>query len=309
MTRAFRKRTWPPAAETLPAWSFKVRASFGEVACQAGATPNTTPVRRERPKVKANTRTSGVAVSGRSAELASRVRRALPVHHAKMIPTAPPARERTRLSAINWRTSTKRLAPTARRMAISFCLPTARASSRFATFAQAMSSRTADDPEEDEERIGELFAQVGKASAGRGEDERFGGEPAAAALRAELDGLHLHNQETVVVGFHAGLRLAQGDTGTKPADQLQPKGAPVVKPIPGGRHLGLHHGGHQDVHPGARVETVISRCGYTDDGHGVAVEQHGLIEQGGIAVEARFPKVVSQHDHGMGGGHAGRLPR
>ncbi len=167
----------------------------------------------------------------------------------------------------------------------------------------------ADDPEQDEERIGELFAQVGKAIAGRGEDQRFSSEPGAAALRAELHRLHLHDQQTVVVGFHARLRLAQADTGAKASHELQPDGAPVVEPVPGGRHLRFHHGGYQDVDTCARVEAVIPGCGHTDYGHGMAVKQHGLIEEGGIAVEARFPKVVSEHDDRMGGREPGHRQR
>ncbi len=50
--------------------------------------------------------------------------------------------ERQRLSIRSWRTILPRLAPTANRTAISLCLPEARASSRFATLAQAISSTT-----------------------------------------------------------------------------------------------------------------------------------------------------------------------
>ena len=51
----------------------------------------------------------------------------------------PPVKPRTILSTNNWFTSAQWLAPSADRTAISFCRPPALASSRFATFAQAIS--------------------------------------------------------------------------------------------------------------------------------------------------------------------------
>ena len=135
---------------------------------------------------------------------------------------APPARERTRLSAINWRTSKNRLAPTARRIAISFCLPTARARSRLATLAQAMSSKQPDNSEQDEERIVELFAQVGKTFAGRVRRSAVWWQTRCGCAPNGTSWLHLHDQETVVVRFHAGLGLVGADAGAKTADELQP---------------------------------------------------------------------------------------
>ena len=54
-------------------------------------------------------------------------------------PSTPAASASTRLSASNWRTICQRVAPSAARTAISRDRAVARASIRFATFAQAMS--------------------------------------------------------------------------------------------------------------------------------------------------------------------------
>ena len=62
------------------------------------------------------------------------------LHNAAMTPTMPPIAESTRLSISSCARSLARLAPIAVRTAISFCREAARASSRFATFADAMSS-------------------------------------------------------------------------------------------------------------------------------------------------------------------------
>ena len=65
-------------------------------------------------------------------------------HTATRRPTPPPARPRSTLSVSSWRATRPRPAPSARRMAISRCRTDDRASSRFATFAHAI-SRTATD--------------------------------------------------------------------------------------------------------------------------------------------------------------------
>ena len=61
-------------------------------------------------------------------------------HTASSSPSAPPASERITHSVSSWRTSRPRPAPSAARTAISDSRAAARASSRLATLAQAMSS-------------------------------------------------------------------------------------------------------------------------------------------------------------------------
>lgn len=70
----------------------------------------------------------------------------LTMETASRIPATPPAAESSRLSVINWRTMRARLDPMARRMAISFCRAAARAVSKLARFAQAMSKTSAVTP-------------------------------------------------------------------------------------------------------------------------------------------------------------------
>ena len=61
-------------------------------------------------------------------------------HHASSNPSTAPRNDMTTASVTSWRMRRPRLAPSARRMPISFCRPDARASSMLATFAQAISS-------------------------------------------------------------------------------------------------------------------------------------------------------------------------
>ena len=63
--------------------------------------------------------------------------------HGADDPTPPPTSESARLPTSSWRSSRLRLAPIAVRTAISRCLAAARARSRFAMFAQAISSTNA----------------------------------------------------------------------------------------------------------------------------------------------------------------------
>ena len=47
---------------------------------------------------------------------------------------------------------------------------------------------------------------------------------------------------------------------------------------------------------------MIAGGGDTDDRHGMAVEQHRLIEDAGVAVEAGLPVVVSENYYRVGPG-------
>jgi hypothetical protein len=118
-------------------------ASIGSVrvANHAGAAPNSTPVINARPTAKASTNGEGVTSIGSivaPANARESNNRAAPI--ATPSPTtAPPTASRT-LSISASRTICERDAPRARRTAIWPRRVTARASSRLATFAHAMSS-------------------------------------------------------------------------------------------------------------------------------------------------------------------------
>ena len=72
----------------------------------------------------------GIATRSRTAD----------AHAASSRPAIPPISASTRLSVSSWRTSRPRVAPSDNRMPISFRRAADLASSRLATFAQAMSS-------------------------------------------------------------------------------------------------------------------------------------------------------------------------
>ena len=123
---------------------------------------------------------------------------------------APPARERTRLSAINWRISTH-AAGAHGEADRDLLLPADGAREQQVGHVGAGDQQQQpDDAEQDEQRIGELVAQIGNALAGGHEDQRLGGERrcGCAPERNFMD-LHLHDEQAVIVGFQAGLRLAR----------------------------------------------------------------------------------------------------
>ena len=107
---------------------------------QAGAVPKSSPVTIVSPSANHRTvpsiRTAGIgSVPGGNMWLIVRTAQA-----AIKNPPRPPVIETTKLSTNNWRSSRLRRAPMAVRTASSVCLAAARASSRFAMLAQAISS-------------------------------------------------------------------------------------------------------------------------------------------------------------------------
>ena len=101
--------------------------------------PKTMPVRNEMPSVNSRTRGSISICLVRDVNRAMNVVSIDRVDEAKMMPTTPPASERTTLSVSSWRTSCPRPAPSAARTASSRSRRSSRASDRLATFEQAMS--------------------------------------------------------------------------------------------------------------------------------------------------------------------------
>ena len=105
-----------------------------------GTNPNRIPVSTDIPSVNARTRASKCRSRKTSLEVVdTSFTSSTDAHRANMRPNAPPARARSTLSARSCCTIRKRLAPSAKRTAISRCLADPRASRRFATFAHAMS--------------------------------------------------------------------------------------------------------------------------------------------------------------------------
>ena len=137
-TSRLRRRRCPVEEPRLP--SFKVSCRSVTETWSAGASPNTTPVTSESPRVKASTQPSTPMFSMRGRPPGTAASTARVPSQAMASPAMPPARDSTTLSVSSWRTTRARAAPSARRMAISFWRRVKRARSRFATFVQAMRS-------------------------------------------------------------------------------------------------------------------------------------------------------------------------
>ena len=118
-------------------------ASAGSVrvASQAGAAPKMIPVSSASPNANANTMSDGVTLMGRKCELwnaSARSSRAAAM--ATRSPTMPPPMASRTLSVSACVTICLGVAPTASRIAVCPRRATPRASSRFATLAQAISN-------------------------------------------------------------------------------------------------------------------------------------------------------------------------
>ena len=145
-TRSMRRRERPgPSVEPRSPSRSDSPASRRD-SCSAGRRPKAIPVKRDTPSAKANTRPSMPIVSTRGMlEGLSATSTRIP-QAASPSPAAPPASASARLSVRNWRTSRERLAPSAVRTATSFWRAAARASSMWATLAQAIRRTNATAP-------------------------------------------------------------------------------------------------------------------------------------------------------------------
>ncbi len=145
-TSVERSRDRTPTAPPLPPFIAAITPLRDERS--AGTSPNSSAVPRLSSSVNATTRPSGVksTITASGALATSRSPATRTAHAAPASPSAPPIAASTRLSINSCRTSRPRLAPNASRTEISRPRVVARASSRFATFAQAMSSTSPTTP-------------------------------------------------------------------------------------------------------------------------------------------------------------------
>ena len=132
----------PPPAAT--ARSCKPWVKSRRVVCNAGARPKMTPLKSASNTAIITTRKSGCGSSESGTGVAGKSEiKTSPSQYASTIPPIPPIEASKRLSVSNWRITRPRPAPSARRIAISRCRVVARASSRFATLAHAISKMLA----------------------------------------------------------------------------------------------------------------------------------------------------------------------
>ena len=139
MAKAARTRRPRTPSDPVRPPSFRCAPESRRAAWSAGTMPKSRPVSRDAPRAYAITCRSTAMFASRGRPAGARVCRSSVHHAATSRPAAPPIRPSSRLSVSIWRSSRRRPAPSAARIASSRCLEAARVSSRFATLAQAIS--------------------------------------------------------------------------------------------------------------------------------------------------------------------------
>ncbi len=208
---------------------------------------------------------------------------------ATRTPSAPPMAESSRLSVSSCLMSRARPAPSARRTAISRDRAEARASSRLAMFAQAISSTNATAPSEDQQSLLDVadHLRVQRRDADAGAGVRFG------MRRGELRREHVTPMPTVCSRRDAWLQPRdhpEHDQSSRRIGQVQATRPP---------HLGaVNH---------ARTKR---RRHHAHDLMRLAAERHRLLEDAGIGAEPPLPERVADHDDARSIGHVlARLER
>src|SRR5713226_1978155 len=235
----------------------------------AGASPKSSPVRRETPRVKSRTRRSKVisCTRGNCCGLAATSRRTSP--HARVSPSVPPTSESSMLSVRSWRTMRRRPAPSAVRMAISRRRATARASRRLATLAQAI-SRTRPTTASSTTRVW----RTGPAESSR------------SGIKCTL--------WPVVTGYCWCRRAA----GLEAADDVEIVGFAVGADISLPLGKGAEDFGNDvdGIDPELNVRSAVPEVGRedADDLHGLVVESERAANDGAVAGKVALPEAVGE---------------
>ena len=230
---------------------------------------------------------------------------ALSVHRATTSPASPPAIARSIDSVSNCATMCLRPAPIDRRTAISVARAAARPRSRFATFAQQISStnsvtqkRSVSGPP------ASSGARLWPCAPGPSVISMFlialeasmGTCPGKAAGRRSygLTGLAVEDR----------LRLLFGNAGLEPREEVRPERTAIVEPFRSRHDVFAHRDRHEDARPFAECRPVKALRRDADDRHRLAVHPYRLADNIRSGAEPPLPVVVTE-DHDLS---AARLP-
>ena len=219
-------------------------------------------------------------------------------------PASAPSTHSARLSTSSWRTRWRRPAPIASRTAISFCRDQARASSRLATLAQAISTTRPTMPASTSSGVFSRCCSSGRPCPPGRNTSFFATNVVQELLRAARQLARLALERLPVDDGQRGLGLGDRDARLAPRHHLEPHRAPVAEAVPGRRHLRLHHERHEDVVRAADLGAVEPRRRDADDRQRHAVHVHRAAEDARVAAEPALPVAVADHHDRVRAGRA-----
>ena len=266
--------------------------------------PKTMPVTSVRTKVNDRMRQSGSAriSSGVSSDGISPSSPRV-IQRASRRPRAPPAIESIRLSIRSCRISCPREAPSDSRTAISRWRAKARAISRFATLAQAISSTSPTMHISTSSGGGEVVPERRVADRGRLDAHLA----LAGTARARMPTSSLRSRSVISYcricvnrpcsGACADSAVWPGLSRAKTCTQRVRRSA-HLEPVPLRHDHGLHQQGHAQVR-GAWAGSMPgeTRCRHPHDRHRVVVDEDFLADHRRVARKSPLPVVVAEHDH------------
>ena len=277
-TSMLRNRWRPPPLDALWLPSFRLSARLTRRARRAGIRLKTRLVRSATPAVNASTRASRPAADTRGIFAGSHQVSSRTPPYASPRPATALMPVSARLSVNNWPSSRRLPAPRAQRTAISRWRPSARASSRLATLAQAISRRKATAPKS--RSIARRTAPTGFV----GERQHHGVEP------------HLRRVEPL--GGHGArdvVQLAGGLGDGRPRSQA-PGGVQPVVTVIGARRIDLERGpelGRLHILEVGGQDEIAGH--HADDLCGAAVDQNRAPYNGPVGAVPAGPETVSEN--------------
>ena len=194
---------------------------------------------------------------------------------ATSTPSAPPASASTRLSVINWRTSRSRPAPMAALTASSLWRASPRASSRFARFAQAISSTQIAAPLSATQQQARLLAT----------NRRAAGRPMRRGLPILFRKLPLQLAATTPISAR-GLR--QRNARLQPRHHIEIVIVAVLEVVA----MLLESHRHPEFGFAARKMEIARH--HADDLIRLVIQIHAPPDHAGVAAEYRLPQLVAQ---------------
>ncbi len=294
-SRTSERATWPativlrPHRRRLPPLSASVAFSAGtrsgRVIRSAGASPNNSVLPTETSSVKSKTLVSTVVAIDHPKSLGNGMlaKNSAPAS-ATTMPASPPATATTRFSSRSCRTSAPRLAPIARRTAISRERARARLSSRPATLAQA----TAKTARASRPSIMTMAAVGGDCWTRSWNSVCTWIRRDAFALRMQLLDPGRDHRDV-------GSCLLHADARSQPSPHREPCDVAAMQIVlsQAGRH------GQRKIHRRMSLNARESGRGDADDRELDPVQSDSGAENRRAGAELADPEIVTEHRHGI----------
>ena len=227
------------------------------------------------------------------------------VQRAVRTPASPPRAASKQDSSSNWPTRWRRLAPIARRTAISLARPAPARQQQVRDIGAGDQQNEAGDTEEQGQGSSGLAVQVALTDTARGQGDALGREAGHGLVAHAFLERHLDLVDDRAVGdVQRRLRVLERNAWFESTEDVDPVAASVLEAFPAGHDHPSHADRNVDLRPDPERRAMEAAGGHADDRQRGPVDDHGIPDHVAARSEPPLPEVVAEHNQRVSPGGA-----